>query len=134
MPPPTAILSLLARRPKSRQASTASTPSPRPRTRAPPPRHPLSTPAPPRRRPRPPAPDHLTEKELAVFAKLARELRPEELQVQDVSGGCGSMYAIEIASARFRGLSTMQQHRMVNGVLGEEIRGWHGVQLRTRVA
>ncbi|TGZ83390.1 hypothetical protein EX30DRAFT_339572 [Ascodesmis nigricans] len=53
-------------------------------------------------------------------------------QVQDVSGGCGSMYAIEIASSRFRGLTMMKQHRLVNEVLAEEIRGWHGVQLRTK--
>lgn len=54
-------------------------------------------------------------------------------QVHDVSGGCGSMYAIEIASQRFKGLNMMKQHRMVNEVLAEEIRGWHGVQLKTEV-
>ncbi len=43
------------------------------------------------------------------------------------------MYAIEIASDRFKGLSTVKQHRLVNEVLREEISGWHGVQLRTRV-
>lgn len=43
------------------------------------------------------------------------------------------MYAIEVASERFRGLSMLKQQRLVNEVLGEEIRGWHGVQLRTSV-
>ena len=43
------------------------------------------------------------------------------------------MYAIEVVSGRFRGLSVVGQHRLVNEVLGEEIRGWHGVQVRTRV-
>jgi len=52
--------------------------------------------------------------------------------VRDVSGGCGSMYAIEIVSERFRGMGMLAQQRLVNGVLGEEIKGWHGVQLRTR--
>jgi len=54
-------------------------------------------------------------------------------QVNDVSGGCGSMYAIEIVSQRFEGLSMVKQHRIVNEVLAEEIKGWHGVQLRTKV-
>lgn len=43
------------------------------------------------------------------------------------------MYAIEVASERFRGLRMMQQHRLVNEVLAEEIKTWHGVQLKTKV-
>ena len=42
------------------------------------------------------------------------------------------MYAIEIASEKFKGLRMMQQHRMVNEVLADEIKTWHGVQLRTK--
>ena len=42
------------------------------------------------------------------------------------------MYALDIVSERFRGLSVIKQHRMVNEVLGEEIKGWHGVQLKTK--
>lgn len=53
-------------------------------------------------------------------------------QVQDISGGCGSMYALEIESAKFNGLSVIKQHKMVNKVLEEEIKAWHGVQLRTK--
>lgn len=64
---------------------------------------------------------------------LNRELRPEKLEVQDISGGCGSMYGIEVVSERFRGLSMLRQQRLVNEVLGEEIKGWHGLQLKTRV-
>jgi stress-induced morphogen len=55
-------------------------------------------------------------------------------QVQDISGGCGSMYAIAIESAKFKGLSVIKQHKLVNQVLKEEIAGWHGVQLRTKAA
>ena len=44
------------------------------------------------------------------------------------------MYAIDIVSARFKGLSMIKQHRLVNGVLGEEIKGWHGVQLKTKAS
>ncbi|KAG9542047.1 hypothetical protein KCU86_g9605, partial [Aureobasidium melanogenum] len=53
-------------------------------------------------------------------------------QVQDVSGGCGSMYALDIVSAKFKGMSVIKQHRLVNAVLKDEIKGWHGVQLKTK--
>jgi stress-induced morphogen len=75
----------------------------------------------------------LNEKEKEIWGMLQRELNPVKLDVQDISGGCGSMYGIEIVSERFRGLSMLKQQRLVNQVLGEEIRGWHGVQLRTSV-
>jgi stress-induced morphogen len=54
--------------------------------------------------------------------------------VQDISGGCGSMYAIQIESTKFKGLSVIKQHKMVNEVLKDEIKSWHGVQLRTKAA
>lgn len=77
-------------------------------------------------------PEHLNEKERYVFEKLTEALGPSRLEVQDISGGCGSMYAIEIASRKFQGLPMMRQHRLVNEVLADEIKGWHGVQLRTK--
>jgi stress-induced morphogen len=78
-------------------------------------------------------PEHLNDKEREIWGMLQRELKPTKLEVQDISGGCGSMYGIEVVSERFRGLSMLRQQRLVNQVLGEEIRGWHGVQLRTSV-
>ncbi|KEQ79564.1 bola-like protein [Aureobasidium pullulans EXF-150] len=78
------------------------------------------------------APDYLDEKELHIFQKLNTELEPTKLEVQDVSGGCGSMYALDIVSSKFKGLSVIKQHRLVNAVLKDEIKGWHGVQLKTK--
>ncbi|TIA50798.1 bola-like protein [Aureobasidium pullulans] len=78
------------------------------------------------------APDYLDEKELHIFQKLNAELMPTKLEVQDVSGGCGSMYALDIVSSKFKGLSVIKQHRLVNAVLKDEIKGWHGVQLKTK--
>ncbi|TKA65277.1 hypothetical protein B0A49_11120 [Cryomyces minteri] len=104
----------------------------------------------------PEAPDYLNESELKIFNKLKQELSPSRLevhrlsssdcirdvggtdpvrlQVQDISGGCGSMYALDIVSSKFKGLPVIKQHRLVNQVLGEEIKGWHGVQLKTKAA
>lgn len=105
--------------------------------------------------PSPEAPDYLSESELRIFNKLKTELNPTKLevisqppscpplthpltyhvrvhQVQDISGGCGSMYGIEIVSPKFTGIPVIKQHRLVNQVLEEEIKNWHGIQLKTR--
>ena len=70
-----------------------------------------------------------------MYNTLAEELEPSELEVQDISGGCGSMYGIEVVSEKFRGLNMLKQQRMVNAALKElmDREGWHGVQIRTRV-
>ncbi|KAF2235821.1 bola-like protein [Viridothelium virens] len=80
----------------------------------------------------PQPPDYLSESELKIFNMIKSKLHPTSLEVQDVSGGCGSMYALDIVSAQFKGLPVIKQHRMVNEVLGDEIKRWHGVQLKTR--
>ncbi|KAK2066676.1 hypothetical protein P8C59_000469 [Phyllachora maydis] len=82
---------------------------------------------------RPPCPKFDTEAEGLVWDRLVAELAPTALRVQDISGGCGSMYGIEIASERFRGLSMLKQQRLVNGALGDLVAQWHGVQIKTRV-
>lgn len=78
-------------------------------------------------------PADLTEGESQVWDRVVAELAPLELQVQDVSGGCGSMYAIDVSSEQFRGLNMLKQQRLVNSVLADMVKQWHGVQLRTRV-
>ncbi|KAL2753079.1 hypothetical protein ACRALDRAFT_1066006 [Sodiomyces alcalophilus JCM 7366] len=79
-------------------------------------------------------PDHLDSAESWIWDELTAELAPVELDVRDVSGGCGSMYAIDIASPKFAGLTMLKQQRMVNAVLGDRVKEWHGLQLRTRAA
>ncbi|KAK3331583.1 bola protein [Cercophora scortea] len=81
----------------------------------------------------PERPDFMSEGEAQVWDLLLAEFAPTELVVQDISGGCGSMYGIEISSERFRGLNMLKQQRLVNSVLGDLLKGWHGVQLKTRV-
>jgi stress-induced morphogen len=44
-------------------------------------------------------------------------------------GGCGTFYAITIASAAFKGMTVVKQHRLVNQVLKKEIRDIHGLQV-----
>ncbi|EKJ78216.1 hypothetical protein NXS19_011481 [Fusarium pseudograminearum] len=72
--------------------------------------------------------------EAAIAEILSEKLSPTELLVQDVSGGCGSMYAIDITSPVFKGQTILKQQRMVNAALGDLVKSWHGVQIRTKVA
>ncbi|KXS94364.1 hypothetical protein AC578_2518 [Pseudocercospora eumusae] len=78
------------------------------------------------------APDHLNANERRVFDLVKAGLEPSKLEVEDISGGCGSMYALDIVSEKFKGLPVIKQHRLVNQVLAEEIKKWHGVQLKTK--
>ncbi|KAM5351124.1 hypothetical protein ACJ41O_003847 [Fusarium nematophilum] len=75
----------------------------------------------------------MTPAESAIADILSAKLSPSQLLVQDVSGGCGSMYAIDITSAAFKGQTILKQQRMVNAALGDLVKGWHGVQIRTKV-
>ena len=65
-------------------------------------------------------PSHLSPGESTLYTLLASALDPSALSVQDISGGCGSMYAITVASGHFKGKSVVKQHRMVNEVLRAE--------------
>ncbi|KAL5487879.1 hypothetical protein ACEPAI_5987 [Sanghuangporus weigelae] len=70
------------------------------------------------------------EGERRIYSKLQERFNPSQLQVQDVSGGCGTFYAITIASKAFADLPMVQQHRLVNKTLKEDIEGIHGLQVR----
>jgi stress-induced morphogen len=95
-----------------------------------------------------PSSSKLDEGEQVIYDKLAERFQPSELLVQDVSGappshayhtnplnrcagGCGSFYAITIASTAFKGITVVKQHRLVNEALKKEIEGIHGLQLKT---
>ncbi|ORX91084.1 bola-like protein [Basidiobolus meristosporus CBS 931.73] len=69
--------------------------------------------------------------EKLLFNKLKEQFTPSSLHVHDISGGCGSMYAIEIVSKNFEGLSLVKQHRLVTEFLAEDIKQMHGIQLKT---
>ncbi|EPQ27701.1 uncharacterized protein PFL1_04839 [Pseudozyma flocculosa PF-1] len=72
-----------------------------------------------------------TTGEQLILELLTKRFKPTQLKVQDVSGGCGSFYAIAISSKEFKGLSTIKAHRLVNSVLKDVIKDIHGLQLRT---
>ncbi|CAG9574693.1 conserved hypothetical protein [Leishmania major strain Friedlin] len=70
-----------------------------------------------------------------IQAKLesSEALKPvQSVRVVDVSAGCGSFFNIDIVSPVFQGKSLIQQHRLVNSVLEEEISTIHGFTLNTK--
>ncbi|EGG19369.1 bolA family protein [Cavenderia fasciculata] len=67
-----------------------------------------------------------------IKSVLQEALNPTVLEVLDMSGGCGSMYRIEVESHEFKGKSTLQQHKRVNQLLKEVIPSLHGLTLFTR--
>ncbi|TEB35387.1 bola-like protein [Coprinellus micaceus] len=78
-------------------------------------------------------PSGLPERERTIWEKLIDKFSPSQLRVEDVSGGCGTFYAIVIASDNFKGLPIVKQHRLVTDTLKQEIEGIHGLQIKTIV-
>ena len=57
-----------------------------------------------------------TKMEQTLHSLLQTHLEAVHVKVTDVSGGCGSMFDVEVASPQFVGQSRLYQHRMVNKV------------------
>lgn len=57
----------------------------------------------------------------------------KNVEVVDVSGGCGAMYEVLVESTEFKGLSIIKQHRLINEILKEQIKEMHGVRIHTIV-
>ncbi|ORZ28675.1 bola protein [Lobosporangium transversale] len=79
-------------------------------------------------------PAALNEGEKHIYTKLFEKFQPSKLVVEDISGGCGSMYQVEVVSPEFKGLTMVKQHRLVNEALKEEIKGMHGIRLTTKAS
>ncbi|PLW47527.1 hypothetical protein PCANC_07824 [Puccinia coronata f. sp. avenae] len=70
----------------------------------------------------------------SISRKLAlRFPNASVLRVEDVSGGCGSFFVVEVTDGSFVGLSTLKQHQLINRTLAEDIDKIHGLQIRTAV-
>uniref|UniRef100_A0A914XBD8 BolA-like protein 3 n=1 Tax=Plectus sambesii TaxID=2011161 RepID=A0A914XBD8_9BILA len=54
------------------------------------------------------------------------------LEVNDISGGCGSMYQVSIEDPEFKGKMKVEQHRMVTEALKKEIASMHGITIQTK--
>lgn len=62
--------------------------------------------------------EHLTE-------VIKSRLGASEVEVQDMSGGCGQAFAVIIVSDVFQGKNKLARHRLVNNALADEISHIH---------
>mmetsp|Transcript_36 Transcript_36/g.125 ORF Transcript_36/g.125 Transcript_36/m.125 type:complete len:152 (-) Transcript_36:79-534(-) len=69
--------------------------------------------------------------EQTMESMLRESLGATHVVVVDISGGCGSMYRVEVVSPQFEGVSMVKQHRMVNAVLSSHIADMHGLTINT---
>ncbi len=66
-----------------------------------------------------------------IEKKLTTKLAPSQLEVLDVSGGCGAMFRVKVTSSAFSGVPLLAQHRMVYDILSEEMKSMHALHLDT---
>lgn len=72
-----------------------------------------------------------SETEAAIQEKLQNALTVKDVKVRDTSGGCGTMFEIQLSAEEFRNKSIVQQHKVVTKVLQDDISQWHGFTLLT---
>lgn len=75
----------------------------------------------------------LASSESDIKEKLLRHFPGNQIvEVQDTSGGCGTFYSIRVIADEFKGKSVIEQHKMINSILKEEVANWHGMTLITK--
>lgn len=67
----------------------------------------------------------ITPETLTETLKSSTDLNASHVDIQDISGGCGASFAALIVSDAFQGKSALQRHRLVNGILKDEIKAIH---------
>lgn len=67
-----------------------------------------------------PSPE-VTPESLTGALQSSPSIKTTHIAIQDISGGCGQSFSAVIVSADFEGKSALQRHRLVNGVLKDEI-------------
>eukprot|EP01080_Neovahlkampfia_damariscottae_P012575 gene12575-6395_t len=73
-----------------------------------------------------------SSKQETIELLLKQKLNPIHMDVMDISGGCGSMFQIDVVSPEFEGKSILQQHKLVKQILSDEIKEMHGLTLKTK--
>ncbi|XP_026478145.1 bolA-like protein 3 [Ctenocephalides felis] len=74
------------------------------------------------------------QSETEIKTILAKKFpNAKSIEVQDVSGGCGAMFEIAVEAADFKGMSTINQHRLITNTLKDQIKDMHGIRIQTSV-
>ena len=71
--------------------------------------------------------------EALMKIKLETELGDgTKVAVEDVSGGCGSAYNVQVESPSFKGKNRIAQQKLVYKILSKEIAEMHSIVLKTK--
>ena len=70
--------------------------------------------------------------DITTKLQAAPALAAPLVNVTDISAGCGSFFRVEVTSSAFKDKMMLQQHRMINEVLREEIKQIHGLTIITK--
>ncbi|GAB1870088.1 BolA-like protein 2 isoform X2 [Camponotus japonicus] len=63
--------------------------------------------------------------------KVTEGLKASHVEVVDQSDGCGAKFSVVVVSDLFQGKPTLQRHRLVYGVLEEELKAIHAISVTT---
>ncbi|KAH9424518.1 bolA-like protein 2 [Dermatophagoides pteronyssinus] len=63
--------------------------------------------------------------------KLIDKLAATHVEIEDVSDGCGAKFVAKIVSSKFDGLSLLEQHRLVNEAIADEMNLIHSFRMKT---
>eukprot|EP01117_Protostelium_nocturnum_P006311 TRINITY_DN2276_c4_g1_i1.p1 TRINITY_DN2276_c4_g1~~TRINITY_DN2276_c4_g1_i1.p1 ORF type:complete len:141 (+),score=30.20 TRINITY_DN2276_c4_g1_i1:131-553(+) len=74
----------------------------------------------------------LTERELKMTNLLSSSLQTDQVDVMDVSGGCGASFRVEVTSPLFQGKKLLEQHKMIYEILSGEVKEMHALTIHTK--
>ncbi|XP_024892446.1 bolA-like protein 2 isoform X2 [Temnothorax curvispinosus] len=63
--------------------------------------------------------------------KVTEGLKASHVEVVDQSDGCGAKFSVVVVSDLFQGKPSLLRHRLVYGVLEEELKTIHAISLTT---
>ena len=66
--------------------------------------------------------------------KLRNKIKCDKLEIEDISGNCGTSFSIKLTSPDFKGKSMIMQHRMVNDALKDEMKDIHALQIKSEAS
>lgn len=70
--------------------------------------------------------------DITTKLKASEAISPKSVDVTDISSGCGSFFRVEVIAPSFEGRSLLEQHRLVNAALADEIKQIHGLTIVTK--
>lgn len=73
----------------------------------------------------------LTAENVRAQLQECSELSPlKHVEVEDISGGCGTSFSITVVTDSFASKSLLDRHRMIHASLGSKMKDIHALKLK----